>query len=141
MTRSLQWRIALGVVVIFLAGAATGLFAGVWHAHHTFVLRHGGRPGEGMRAHLQHALQLTPEQEKALRPAFDQMTAQLQDIRADSGRRVAETMAQVQRDIAPQLTPEQKARLTKMENRHRRMLRAGGGGFPQRPPPPPDDRP
>lgn len=41
MMRTFEWRIVLGLALVFLAGVATGLFAGAWHAHRAFGDRHG----------------------------------------------------------------------------------------------------
>lgn len=62
MTRALKLRIALGLLLVFFAGVATGIFAGAFHAHSAFAGRHSGMMGERMRERLQRQLDLTPEQ-------------------------------------------------------------------------------
>jgi hypothetical protein len=116
---SLKWRIALGVAVVFFAGIATGLFGCFWHVHHAFMRHDPRHLAAQMRAHLKWELKLTPAQVQEISPIVDQTAKQLSDIRTDTGRRVSETLTQSHRDLAPHLTPEQRARLDKMEERRR----------------------
>ncbi len=135
MTRALQWRIALGLVLVFLAGAATGLFAGAWHARRAFSERHGRMMGERMRTHLEEALDLTPAQLQEVDPILRDMTQRLQTIRAETGQRVAQTMEESHRELARHLTPEQMEKLEEMRKRHeRKPLRRRAARH--RPPPP-----
>ena len=119
MTRGLKWRIAIGLVLVFAAGAATGTFAGARHARRTFVAHHGEFRGDRMREHLTRRLNLTPEQLRQIEPIIEQTSRQLQAIRADTGKRVSEAMEQSRDAMAPHLTPAQLEKLEKM--RRRRM--------------------
>lgn len=116
---SLKWRIVLGAALVFFAGVATGLFGCFWHAHHVFLQRNSGDLAAHMRAHWKWELDLTPAQLEEITPIIDQTAKQLDEIRSDSGRRVAEALAQSHRDLAPHLTPEQRAKLDKMAERRR----------------------
>ena len=109
----------MGVAIVFFAGIATGLFCCFWHVHHVFLQRNSGNLAAEMRAHLKWELKLTPAQVEEIRPIVDQTAKQLDEIRSDTGRRVAETLAQSHRDLAPHLTPEQRAKLDKMAERRR----------------------
>jgi Spy/CpxP family protein refolding chaperone len=120
MSRSLKWRLIVGFVLVFIAGTATGLFAGAWHAREAFVGRHGGMMGPRLRQHIQRELDLTPEQLRQVDPILREMTQQLQTIRRESGRRVAETMEQSRRALEPHLTPEQQQRMEEMKRQHMR---------------------
>lgn len=124
-------RVAVVVVLVFFAGLATGVFAGAWHARHAFAGRHGERMGERMRQHLQRELKLTPAQLEEMNPILDEMAKQLREIRAESGRRVSETLARSHEQLASHLTPEQQAELQRMQQRHRGMFRSH-----HEPPPP-----
>ena len=135
MTRALKWRIAIGFLLVFLAGAATGVFAGAWHARSTLKVRHGGMMGERMREHMARHLDLTPEQIRAVDPILDRAAQELQAIRAETGQRVAATMQRSHQEIAPHLSPEQKAKLETMKMRHLRIMRFRGSRH-GRPPPP-----
>jgi hypothetical protein len=88
-----------------------------------------------MREHLQQQLKLTPEQLRALDPILDEMAKQLQEIRAESGRRVSETITRSHEQLAAHLTPGQRVELQAMEERHAGMLRRHRWSDP---PPPPD---
>jgi hypothetical protein len=136
MTRALKLRLLIGFVLVFVAGGATGLFAGAWHARQTFAGRHGGMMADRMRDHLRHELNLTPAQMREVEPILREMGARLQEIRRESGRRVTQTMEESRRALAPHLTPEQQQRLEGMKQRHLRQMHRRRGAPP---PPPPDD--
>ena len=136
MTRALTWCIVVGVLVVFAAGAATGMFIGARKAHDVFASKHHARMGERMRQHLIRELELTPEQLEKVSPIIDNTSRQLQEIRRESGRRVAETMRESRSAMAPHLTPEQRERLEMMKLRHKRELRRRG-----MPPSGPDETP
>lgn len=137
MMRSWKWRVALGLFVVFLAGAASGFFASAWQARKKFDTRHRvGLKSDRMMRHFQRHLELTPEQRQKVEPILDQSAARLQEIRAETGRRVSETMEQSRREIAPHLTPEQRVKMEEMkERRHRRKIHRRHG----RRGPPPDE--
>src|SRR3954468_13764685 len=116
-------RFTIALALVFLAGLATGVFGGAWHARHAFAGRHGERMGDRMREHLRRELNLTPEQVQEVNPIVETMAKQLQEIRAESGRRVSETIAQSHEQIAAHLTPEQQAELQRLQQRHQEMLR------------------
>ena len=120
---SIKWRIALVGALVFFAGVATGLFGCFWHMHHMFGQHNSAQIAARMRAHLRWELKLTPAQMEEITPIVDQTAKQLEAIRNDSGQRVAETLAQSHRDLAPHLTPEQRARLDRMEERRRHSFR------------------
>ena len=132
MTRSLKWQIALALVFVFLAGVATGVFGTVHHIRFMMFEHHSGRIRERMTEHLQRELRLTPQQLEQVHPIIERCADRLDAIRVETSRRVADTMKQSHDEIAPQLTAEQKTKLDRMEQHHRRMLHMHG------PPPPPD---
>lgn len=126
MTRALKWRIAIGLLLVFLAGAASGVFAGSWYARSSFKVRHGGMMGDRMRQHITRHLDLTPEQQRVIDPILDRTAAELHAIRAETGQRVSETMQRSHQEIAPHLTPEQQEKLKTMKMRHMRILKFRG---------------
>ena len=73
-----------------------------------------------MKEHLRVELSLTPEQVGKVSPIVDKTASQLQEIRRDTGRRVHEIMAEAHKEIAANLTDEQKQKLQQIEERHRR---------------------
>jgi len=133
MTRALKWWLALGFLLVFLAGAATGMFAAAWHARDSVRRHHAGMMGNRMRVHITRHLGLTPEQVQALDPIFDRTAKELQTIRQETGQRVAQTMETAHREFAPHLTPEQQARLSKMKMRHMKIkkMRRDRGPSPE----------
>lgn len=120
----MKWRVAVGVLVVFVAGVASGTFAGAWQARHAFAGRHGPRMAERMRERFQQELDLTPEQMRNVAPILDETAQRLQEIRRETGRRVSETVAESHQRLAEHLTPEQQAELSRqLEQRHHRFWR------------------
>lgn len=130
MIAATKSRLVLALTLVFLAGLATGVFGGAWHARHAFAGRHGERMGERMRERLQHELSLTPEQLQQMNPILDETTRQLQEIRAETGRRVSDTVTQSHERLAANLTPEQQTELRRMERRHHGFRRRHRDGEP-----------
>ena len=132
MSTGLKWKLAVGFLLVFLAGATTGSFAWRWHRHPW------GPPGsdalaQHMNERLRHELGLTPEQSAKIAPIIEQDARKLQTIRVESGRRVRQIFTEMHLQISPELTPEQRKKLADMEERHRRRERHRGFF---RPPPP-----
>ncbi len=134
MTKHWKLWLALALLVVFLAGGALGLCAGVIHARQVFFARHGGFAGGRMREHLRRKLELTPEQYDKVSPILDQTERRLEEIRAETGQRVREAMNQSHDQIVPLLNPDQRKKLDEMRERHRHIMRMHGGDMP----PPPD---
>ncbi len=135
MSSTLKWRIAVGVLVVFVAGIATGVFATAWNLQHH---RGGARAeliAQRMRRHLTTRLGLSPEQLAQISPVIEKTAGRLDTIRRETGRRVAETMEQSRRDLAPHLTSEQLARLDQMRERRRRGMHRGRLSAPDAPSP------
>jgi len=121
MNRALQWKLIAGFLLVFIAGGITGAFVGGSYAQQHFLeLHHPEQIAGRMKERLRADLNLTPEQLAKISPIIDKTTAQLRDIRRDTGRRVHEIIADAHRQMAAQLTDEQRQKLTQMEERHRR---------------------
>lgn len=135
MTRKVKLWLALAFVLVFLAGAALGVFAGALHARRVFVHGPGPFAGERMRRHLQRELSLTPEQAVKIDPVIDRTAAQLETIRRETAERVSQTMNESHREIVPFLTAEQRERLERMRQRHLRMMGRRNFGPPHGPSP------
>jgi Spy/CpxP family protein refolding chaperone len=132
VTKALKWQIALALVLVFFAGLATGVFGTVHHIRAFMFEQRAGHLRQRMTEHLRRELQLTPEQVGKVQPIVERSADRLEEIRTETSRRVSETMRQSHEEIAPHLTPEQKAKLEELEKRHR------GGFHGRRPPPLPD---
>ena len=133
MTPALKWKLIAGFILVFIAGGLTGAFFSVRFGH--------GPPGHGfiashMRQRLKWQLGLNDEQVKKISPIIDKTATEIESIRAETGRRVHDTFAEAHREIAADLTPEQRQQLQEIEARHRKMFhrmhgnRQGPGGSP-----------
>ena len=122
MNGSLRWKVIASVVLAFLAGAASAVFVGALYAHHvTLEIHQPSLASARMKEHLRRQLDLTPEQEAKISPIVEKMTAQLEQIRGETGQRVRQTFEEAHKQLAQYLTPEQKNRLAEMEKRHHAM--------------------
>jgi len=121
MNRALQWKLIAAFILVFVAGGISGAFLGGSYARRHFFAFH--RPeliGGRMKERLRTELNLTPEQVTKISPISDKTAAQLRDIRRETGRRVHETIAESHRQMAANLTDEQRQKLQQIEERHRR---------------------
>jgi Spy/CpxP family protein refolding chaperone len=120
MNRGLQWKLIAGFLLVFVAGGISGaFFGGLYARHYFFELHHPERIGGRMKERLRAELSLTPEQVAKISPIIDKTTAQLRDIRRDTGRRVHEIIADAHQQMATELTDEQRQKLKQIEERHR----------------------
>lgn len=124
MNRALQWKLIAGFILVFIAGGMTGAFLGAMHARHLFSeFHHPGLMGIRMRDRLRTELNLTPEQVAKISPIIDKTAAQLAEIRKETGRRVHEIMIGAHREMAANLTDDQRLKLQEIEARHRHWQR------------------
>ena len=133
MNRSLQGKLIAGFILVFLAGAMTGVFFAAMHARHIFIEFH--QPdlvASRMKDRLRKELKLTPEQEAKISPIVDKMAAQLEQIRIETGRRVHQTFMDAHRDMAANVTDEQRKKLQQMEQRQHALHMLHGGHGPPR---------
>ena len=122
MNRALQWKLIAGFLLVFVAGGITGAFVGASYARHQFFeLHRPERIGARMKDELRAELNLTPEQLAKISPIIDHVDSQLRDIRLDTGKRVHQIMADAHRQMAANLTDEQRQKLRQIEERHRRL--------------------
>ena len=121
MNGALKWKLIAGFVLVFVAGGIAGAALGGFYARHFFFdVHHPRRVGDRMKEQLRAELSLTPEQVGKVSPIVDKTASQLQEIRRDTGRRVHEIIAEAHKEIAANLTDEQKQKLQQIEERHRR---------------------
>ena len=133
MNQALKWKLIAGFILVFVAGGISGAFLGGLYARHLFFGFHQPEQmGARMKERLRAELNLTPEQVTQISPIIDKTAAQLRDIRRETGRRVHETIADAHRQMAANLTDEQRQKLQQIEQRHRRWRHHG---FPHEPPP------
>jgi Spy/CpxP family protein refolding chaperone len=128
MNPAMKWKLIAGFILVFLAGGATGVFLGASQTFRVFMGgHHAGFSAERMRSHLRWQLRLTDEQVAKISPVIDKAATQLEKIRTETGRRVRETFAETHREIAADLTPEQRAKLQEMEAQRRHGLHHARG--------------
>jgi Spy/CpxP family protein refolding chaperone len=137
MNQVLKWKLIAGFLLVFVAGGIAGAALGGFYARHLFFeFHHPKLVGARMKERLRTELSLTPEQVAKVSPIVDKTAAQLQEIRRDTGRRVHEIMADAHKEIAANLTDEQRQKLQQIEERHRRWRhRHGPHDFAPEPPP------
>jgi len=128
MTAKLKWLFALGFVLVFIAGIATGVFAGAWRAKQVLVSKHQDEPHnprmtERMMGRFERELHLTPEQLEQTRPIFEDTARKLTAIREETGRRVTATLAESHQQMTAYLTPEQQEQLKEMKPHLRHRLK------------------
>jgi Spy/CpxP family protein refolding chaperone len=134
MSSALKWKLAFALLLVFVAGVTTGGLLSTLHVHRHFLgPPHSGAVGDRMREHLRRVLDLTPEQAVKIAPIVDATSAKLESIRVETAQRVRDAMEESERQISPQLTPEQQKKLQELKLEHRKVLMHHGFT-----PPPPD---
>jgi gas vesicle protein len=138
MSTALKWKLIAGFLLVFVAGGLTGGFIGAHHARNFFLgPPHSHGLPERMRERLRRQLELTPDQVSKISPIIDQTSSKLEAIRIETAQRVRATLEESHRQIAPQLTPEQREKLEKMEQMHKKRMRHHGFPAPEQGEPPP----
>jgi Spy/CpxP family protein refolding chaperone len=121
MNEALKWKLVAGFLLVFVAGGITGMALGGLYARHLFFEFHHPRlVAAKMKERLRAELKLTPEQMAKVSPIIDKEAGQLQEVRHDTRRRIREIITQAHREIAVNLTDEQRQKLQQIEQRHRR---------------------
>jgi Spy/CpxP family protein refolding chaperone len=131
LTRTKLW-FALFVVVVFGSGVGTGLLVARFGPPGPWSGRHGppGPPPSpaDSAARIAHDLELTPEQEREIRAAFERGAVRLNEFRSRTGQEFDALLNELNTDIEKSLRPEQREQFRAHLPRRRRDL-----------PPPPRD--
>jgi Spy/CpxP family protein refolding chaperone len=134
MNSALKWKLAFAFLLVFVAGVTTGGLLSTLHVRRHFLgPPHSGEMGDRMREHLRRALDLTPEQAAKIAPIVDATSTKLEAIRVETAQRVRNAMEESERQISPELTPEQQEKLHKMKLQHHKIMMHHGFT-----PPPPE---
>jgi hypothetical protein len=118
-----RWKIVVSLVVIFLAGSITGALFTIAIAKHE--VRRQSDPTQWFQLTMQRwktRLRLTPAQEEKLKPIVQETVEELRTLRASDLRQTDEILARSRTRIEPELTPEQRVRLQKMQEARKRRL-------------------
>jgi Spy/CpxP family protein refolding chaperone len=127
MNRALKWKLVAGFVIVFVAGGITGAaLGGLYTRHLFFEFHHPKMIGERMKEQFRSELHLTPEQVAKISPIIDKTAADLQQVRHDTARRVREIWMESHRQLAANLTDEQRQKLQQMKERHHRWRHQHG---------------
>jgi Spy/CpxP family protein refolding chaperone len=132
MTKGRSWKVILYATVIFMAGLFIGSLTG---PRMLIRLLRPPTPAE-MSSHilvrLQSRLSLTPEQTAQIKPLVEQTAAEIDAIRVATTKQIADRIAESNSKIAAFITPEQKAKLDRIEVERREHMRHSGPFFPPR---------
>jgi len=128
MNQALKWKLIAGFILVFVAGGISGAFLGGLYARHLFFgFHHPEQIGARMKERLRTELNLTPEQLAKISPIIDKTAVQLREIRRETAGRVHVTIAEAHRQMAANLTDEQRQKLQQIAERHHRWRH---GRFP-----------
>ena len=123
MNSALKWKLVIALLLVFVAGVTTGGLLSTLHMRRHFLgPPHSGAVGDRMREHLRRALDLTPEQADKIAPIVDATSAKLEAIRVETAQRVRNAMEESERQISPELSPEQQKKLHQMKLDHHKIL-------------------
>jgi hypothetical protein len=123
VSRSLQWKLIGGFVLVFIAGGVTGAFLGGLYDQHLLHAFHHRLIGLRMKERLRMQLKLTPEQLAEISPIIDKTAVQLKRMRRDTAWRAHEVIVGAHQELAANLTDEQRLKLQQIDDRHRHQLR------------------
>ncbi len=131
MNSALKWKLIAGFLLVFIAGCAAGVFLTMTIGHQ-FMFGQHPPVGPALKNRLRWQLRLTDEQMTKISPIIDKTSAQLEEIRGDTGKRVRDVIAESHQEIAQYLTPEQQQRLKQMEERRRNWMQQHRGSWQHR---------
>ena len=140
------WKVVLAFTAIFLAGSVFGGLLAVRYGARFAPRRNLPPLPPAVLRHLADRLDLTAEQKEKIRPMVDRAEEEIRPImerfneavrplRQQSLRDTGAIMRRLQQELAGELTPEQRAKLEKLQERQRELIREERPGGP-----PPRDR-
>lgn len=120
------WKVVLAFVAVFAAGS---IFGGL------LMTRVGQRMVEKRRAqlpppnppmmlrHFSEQLELTAAQKEKIRPMVEKAEEEMRALRQRSLKETGVVLRRIQQEFAAELTPEQRKKLDKMQERQRERMR------------------
>lgn len=124
MTELMRWRMFGYMVALFIAGAITGA-AVMSHMRSAQSLK-VGRSAEIagiIRQKLVTSLELTPEQRQKFDPIIKQASEEMETSHLECLKQVTAASAKMHAQMLPDLTPEQREKLKKLEEERREIMR------------------
>ena len=123
------WKVVLAFTAVFLAGA---IFGGLLAL---LALRSAQPRGTPMMLpavlrHMTDRLELTNEQKEKIRPLVDAAEDEIRQLRQISIKETGLILRRLQQTLAVELTPEQRKKLEKMQERQRELMREERPGLP-----------
>ena len=98
MNSALKWKLIAGFLLVFIAGGAAGVFVTMTMGHQFMFGPHQhGFVAQTMKSRLRWQLKLTDEQMTKISPIVEKTTAQLEEIRGDTGKRVRDVIVESHR--------------------------------------------
>jgi hypothetical protein len=120
MNKTTRGKVIAYMAALFLAGAATG----------SLITYHLPRQSDSkpditadLRARLKTKLDLTPAQQEKIDPLVQKAGAKMTGIRVNSIESFSAALAELNAQIAPELTPEQKEKLAGMDKERQESLK------------------
>ena len=124
MTSLSKRKLAIYVLAIFLAGAASGGIV-AWQVSRRVPVAPvpPAEIGARLRARFQSQLALTPDQAQKIDPMIDQAMGRVETIRQETAHHVFANVSQLHEQVLTVLTPEQKTKFEALERERRDYLR------------------
>lgn len=119
------WKVFLAFTAIFLAGSVFGGLLTMRFGQH-FGSRRGAPPSPPSPVMLRifaDRLELTPEQKEKIRPMVELADKEMRRMRQVSIKEAGLVLRRLQQEFSKELTPEQRAKLEKMQENQRELMR------------------
>ncbi len=137
MSKGRSGRVILYALLIFLAGAVTGVLVAPMVGRTFMRPPRAEEMSHHMLEYLQSGLHLTDQQTAQIKPLIERTGADMEIIHHETMKRVLARIGQTHAQISLLLTPEQKAKFIKMEAERREHFKHRPPfGEPPGPPPP-----
>lgn len=135
MNKTSRTKAAIYAALIFCSGLATGVVTAPLLGRVFLPLPSPEQMSQHMLSMLEERLDLNPEQIAQVKPIIDKGGEDMKAIWLDTTGRVTARLEQINNDIVPLLTAEQRTKLEKLTAERRdRMRKRTPFGPPPRPP-------
>lgn len=116
-----NWKVALYLAAIFIAGGITGSFMTLQILKYTIHSHRNPQDWSAMlMKRLESNLKLTPQQVQKIRPIVDQSVNELKTIRSKTIYESSQVIHRTEEQISRELTPDQQKRFQEIQQeRHK----------------------